>query len=462
MNYTNTMKGLILEYEDMSQKGTVVFFEETVYLKLIDYYFNNNDFEKALVVVNHAIEQHGHSNVFYNRKASILLNQDKSQQALEIIEATESLYPDCLETTLLRIEYLCMYDQTDEAFELIEEVKENVCSTKNMSFLFGMEALVYEYLGDYDKMFDALRNQLLLDTTNDRAFHKIWMCVEISGKYEKSIRFHQQLINKNPYAAYAWFNLGHANFCVEAYTEAAECFEYAFLIDKEFINAYMECADTYMHIKQYEKAIQCLNDLEDVFVYDALAYTKIGVCHYHLNNNDLALDALNKAILLDFTSDVAYFHLALLKLRTGDETEAISLFEQAIVINDSLEEYYIEYAKALESVGRNVEAKKIFIKATETAPELKEIWIEYLQFLLRRKNFKSIVPVIDEAEMYALCTELLYFRAICLFYQNQKSAALDMLNEALIEDGSYVHLIKDAKKMYQDKDITALLLLYKS
>ncbi|MBK8720819.1 MAG: hypothetical protein IPL95_00605 [Saprospiraceae bacterium] len=462
MNYTNTLKGLILEYEDMSQKGTVVFFEETVYLKLIDYYFKNNDFEKALVVVNHAIEQHGHSNVFYNRKASILLNLDKSQQALEIIEATESLYPDCLETTLLRIEYLCMHEQTNEAFELIEDVKENVCSTKNMSFLFGMEALVYEYLGDYDKMFDALRNQLLLDNTNDKAFHKIWMCVEISGKYEKSIRFHQQLINKNPYTAYAWFNLGHANYCVESFTEAAECFEYAFLIDREFVNAYMECADTYIHIKQYEKAINCLIDLEDVFVFDSLAYTKLGICHFYLNNFDLALDALNKAILLDFTNDVAYYHLALLKMKVGDAEDAISMFEQAIVINDNLEEYYIGYAKALESVGRNLDAKRNYVIATETAPEIKEIWIEYLQFLLRRKRFKTILTVIDEAEMYALCTELLYFRAICLFYQNQKSQALDMLNEALLEDGAFAYLIKDAKKMYQDKDITALLSLYKS
>ena len=109
-----------------------------------------------------------------------------------------------------------------------------------------------------------------------------------------------------------------------------------------------------------------------------------------------------------------------------------------------------------------MDAKRNYVIATETAPEIKEIWIEYLQFLLRRKRFKTILTVIDEAEMYALCTELLYFRAICLFYQNQKSQALDMLNEALLEDGAFAYLIKDAKKMYQDKDITALLSLYKS
>lgn len=462
MDYTNTLKGLILEYEDMSQKGTVVFFEETVYLKLIDYYFKQCEFDKALVVVNHAIEQHGHSNDFYNRKASILLNLDKSQQALEIIKESESLYPNCLETTLLRIEYLCMHNQTDEAFDLIEEVKLNSGSSKNMSFLFGMEALIYEYLSDYDKMFDALRNQLLLDTTNEKAFHKIWMCVEISGKYQKSVRFHQQLINTNPYSAYAWFNLGHAHYCLESYVDAAECFEYAFLIDREFVNAYMECADTYIHIQQYQKAMSCLSDLEEVYVFDSQAYTKIGVCCFYLKDDAQALDALNKAILLDFTNDTAYYYLALLKYRTNQLEESISMFQQAIVINDKLEEYYVGYALALEAAGYVVEAKQTFIKATETAPETKDIWIAYLQFLLRRRSYKSILAVIDEAEMYALCTELLYFRAICLYYQHHKSAALDMLNEALLEEPSLSYLLKDAKKMSLDKDIRALVSLYKS
>ena len=73
-------------------------------------------------------------------------------------------------------------------------------------------------------------------------------------------------------------------------------FDYATLIDDEFLGAYMEKAKALERLKRYEEAIESYNrtiELDDPTSY---ALLRIGKCHEKLGHKALALKFFNKTV----------------------------------------------------------------------------------------------------------------------------------------------------------------------
>ena len=87
----HTLNDLIFEYEAMSQKGTVGFYEETVFSRIIDYYESESSIDLALEAVDKALSQHFYSTTLYCRKAELLAIQKQEKAALSAIQQAEVL-----------------------------------------------------------------------------------------------------------------------------------------------------------------------------------------------------------------------------------------------------------------------------------------------------------------------------------------------------------------------------------
>ena len=97
----HTLNDLIFEYEAMSQKGTVGFYEETVFSQIIDYYESESSIDLALEAVDKALSQHFYSTTFYCRKAELLAIQKQEAAALSAIQQAEVLSPSDYEVKLI-------------------------------------------------------------------------------------------------------------------------------------------------------------------------------------------------------------------------------------------------------------------------------------------------------------------------------------------------------------------------
>jgi tetratricopeptide (TPR) repeat protein len=69
-------------------------------------------------------------------------------------------------------------------------------------------------------------------------------------------QLYKKYIDKNPYSEIAWHQLGRLHYSVKEYENAIRAFEYATLIDDEFMGAFMEKAKAYERLKKYDKAIE--------------------------------------------------------------------------------------------------------------------------------------------------------------------------------------------------------------
>ena len=73
---------LVKTYEDAWRSRQQVFFEEEDFEQVIQFYQENHELNKALRVIESALDQYSFSAFFHTKKAEILANQKRFEEAL--------------------------------------------------------------------------------------------------------------------------------------------------------------------------------------------------------------------------------------------------------------------------------------------------------------------------------------------------------------------------------------------
>ena len=74
--------------------------------------------------------------------------------------------------------------------------------------------------------------------------------------FAESIRFHQTLVDRDPYNYLAWQNTGQGYFNLGLFEKAIESFGFVTAINEECDLAYRDCGEAYFQLKKYGKAIE--------------------------------------------------------------------------------------------------------------------------------------------------------------------------------------------------------------
>ncbi|MEM9991095.1 MAG: tetratricopeptide repeat protein, partial [Bacteroidota bacterium] len=360
MNFNNfdhspALLHLASEYELALQRGETAFYDEETFLQLIDYYAEETTVERALGVADEAIVCHDFSASLYLRKAALLIQLQEAEKALDVLEYATVLSPNSANIQLLRAEALIALEEHPEALLILEELRTHA-DTDKLSQVYVTEALLYEKLELYDRMFYSLEAALSENPSNQQALEKLWLCVELSKKYKESIRLHERILDDNPYAHIAWYNLAHSYSYFGRYTEAIEAYEYAYLIDERFEFAYRDCAELCFETKAYQQALDCYEDLLEHFPPDGDIYLRMGQCQQHFGNLQKARNYYVQAILLDPLNDEVFFHIGQCYAATQQWKKAIRFYEKATTIEDGREEYFAGLAEAYQQVGQHEQA----------------------------------------------------------------------------------------------------------
>ncbi|MFT5169324.1 MAG: tetratricopeptide (TPR) repeat protein [Saprospiraceae bacterium] len=159
-------------------------------------------------------------------------------------------------------------------------------------------------------MFLKLEEAINLGPFNQKALEPIRIAVEMEGKYKESLNIHYAVINENPYAHQAWYNLSHAHYSLRKYEDALSTFEYAFIIDKWFEPAYIEYVGVCFHLNLYNKALDSLKQAVLLFQEDSEMLLKMGICYEYLEDYATARTYLFKALVQNHQEDEIYFYIA--------------------------------------------------------------------------------------------------------------------------------------------------------
>lgn len=436
-NFQNehTILNLVSEYEAMSQKGTVVSIEEKDFFRLIEYYQDKYLFRNVFDVINHGLIQYPQSIRLYIRKAQLEIEISQVTDAMVTLKAAQNLAPADLEQMLIRIEALCSVGNLQEASYLIADLLPEPAEDEVGSSVFW-ESQMSGYSNQFESMYHTLKGILLEDPADDDALERIWVCIEFLHKYEESIELHQKILDVNPYSYRAWYNLGQAYTCLGNLEKAAMAFEYAYLANENFQDAYRECAAIHFDLKKYDKALQCYEEILENFSVDCDLLMNIGKCYAAMKDYQTAKAYYLQAIKLDPQKDEAHFLFGLCLSHLNDWKKAVNSFKKAIKLENRKEEYYAGLAEAYYHLGYLEEAARSFQIATEIAPDIIIYWIQYISFLLESGQPALALQVLEEAETYTDDSSLSYCRIACLFQMGNRKEAIYRFIEALTHNYS--------------------------
>lgn len=457
------MTDLIIEYEAMSQEGTVVFLEKKEFLSLIEHYQRKYLIDRALEVVEHALTQHSFTVDFYVRKAQLLIEHGCSEEALEVISKANVFDPSASTMTLpLRIRALISLGLNEEANEELNEFRMLLNDDFSMATACYFEALILEQYGEYRAMFDALKQALYIVPGHVEALSYLGIAVEITGQYEECVAICKMVIDDNPYNAMAWYYLANAYAGLERFEKAISCYEYSFLSDSNFELAYRDYISLSVQLKKYQKSIDACDEYLAQFGKDEFILTQMGIAFIHTDRIKEGRKLLNATLKVDEEHEDALYHLGLSFILEDKPEKAISYFERVCEVNDLQDEYLAALAEAYNKAGLIDEAIECYREVTETAPEMWQYWVQYATLLMELGDEEAAIEVLEEAELNAYCPELSIVKISCLITMGYRKEALRVLAE-MMEEYYEIHemLFELLPCTKEDNEILSLIAAYK-
>lgn len=457
---SSSIDELVHKFETSFSKGELPVSNEENLFNIISYYEKEKEYDKALDVVNLAIEQFKYQVDFYLAKTRLLLKKNKIKEAQEILKNAESLAPGEVEISILNAIIYCEKYQYNAALQLLEQISDDVPPVQQARVKLCV-AYVFEHMKDFDKMFQVLQEALAIDPENQEALEKIWVSVELSKKYEESVEFHHTFINDHPYAYLAWYNLGQAYSSLGEYDKAIEALEYSFLINEFFEMGYRDCADICMQVQNFPKAIQILYDIIGKFGVDEETLVNISECHIHLNQYFQAKKILIKAVKLDPYNDEIYYLLGQCFSKEEKWHYAINAYRRALDLEDRREEFHAGLAQAYVKTNNLKAALSHLVEATRLAPDQYIYWAELVKFFIHTHQLIKAEKALNKADQACGDTEIIFMKGLCLFLNNQVKTALELFADGLKENYDAHNVLQLVyPQILEEPEVKAMLRYY--
>lgn len=458
---TTTLNNLVSHYEGLIRKGQVGSYNKEEYLQLVNFYISNSNIEKALDIVDIAIEQYKYISKFYIIKSKLLLELHLPKQAKDIIEYCEDLSPYDFEVKLLKAKYYALTGEIDKSMAILNDFK----SFSHVSYsveINVVKAYIYEHLGEYDKMFQILKKTLILDPGNIEVLKKFYTSTVFTKKYQESIDFHLKIIDYNPYNYIAWFNLGQIYSTTSNYELAVDSLEYSFLINPQFEEGYLEYSDLCMQTGKYKKAIEIYEEFLSKFDADSEVYLNLVNANMRINNLNKAGEYAFRIIKIDPYNDEAYFLLGDIYRLKNKWKKALNAYQKALELDSENEEYYYRIAQMYIKLNDNNLAEKYFDFLMELDSPEENYYLDYTLFLIKNEKFEKAYSILIDSEDKVYCSYFNYLKAVIEYKKGNKKEALLNLDIALNENfDEYKKIFEISPEMKFDKEVNSMINYYR-
>lgn len=455
------LKLLVQRYEGMLRDGGVSFLEVDSFLMLSDYYEERSDFKRALVVLDHAMQQHPFSASLHIRKAQILSEQEQYDSAFEALDTAIIYEPSDIDIYLTKADiYMRLFDQ-DNAIKVIHKAKE-YASSEELGDLYVLESTIYETKKDYVNALKYLKQALKKDPKNEIALSRISGIYDETKEYSDAITFHLALVNKTPYSYWAWYNLGLGYMYLGLIEKATEAFDYAIVINERFEPAYHYYLDCLIGLEQFDTAMRYLDEYLDLFEPDPEIWYRLGQCYEHKRDYKKARNYYTQTLQYNSLNGRVYHSIGNCYVEEDEWYLAEKAFLQAYSINKFNEAFCLSLADTYDALENSDKAHEFYHKALAIQPKDISIWIHYVEFLIDEESYAVAIEMLDEAKEYIDDVLIDFTLAAVLIESGQRQEGFAVLGQALMQNYNlHTYIYQIAPKLADDVSLTSFILQYK-
>jgi len=385
------------KFESMLKTNKVLFFDSEEFEEIILHYLDMGKASLAKKALKLALEQHPRSTGLKLVQVEMLVYDDKLEIAEKLLNELYAIEPQNEEIFIQKANIYSKRDDHEKAVELLKQALELTDDYADVYNLIGME---YLFMDNLELAKENFIKCLEEDVEDQAALYNVVYCFEFLDQNKEAILFLEKYINRNPYSEIAWHQTGRLYYGLEDYENALRAFDYASMIDDEFMGAFMEKAKALERLKRYEEAIESYNrtiELDDPTSY---ALLRIGKCYEKLGNKAQALKFFHKTVHEDPLLDKGWIAITDFYVRQKNYQKALFYVNKAIGIDNENKMYWKRYATINRALDFLEEAEIGYRKAVEFGDYELDTWLFWVDILQYLGEFDGAIHTLLQATEY--------------------------------------------------------------
>lgn len=419
-------------FETMLKLGKADFFDADQLETFIDHFLMGNQFKKAMDCVNHAISFYPHNINFKLRKAQVLSNLGRLNEALSLLIQFEKILIDDLEFILTKASVHSQMRDSKMAIKYFERALD-IAIEEEKDEIFLDLAAEYQNMGAFDQAVKTLTRAIALNPENESAVHELAYCYDLKNDMEKSIEVYKNYLDLKPYSFTTWYNLGNALSKAEKYADALWAYDYCTIIRDDFSSAYFNMGNIYLVLEEFHKAIECFERCIDIDGEDAMALVYIAEAYEHLEEFDLALHYYRKSLEMQPDLPDPWLGMGIVLDLMERTSEALPFLKKAVQLDELNPDYLHVYASALTKNGDTVEAFTMLHKALSINPMSDDLLIDITELRALDNISYAFEEMHEHIESYELKGHALLHRVKYAWHSGRQMDAIIFYRELIVD-----------------------------
>ncbi|WP_121966382.1 tetratricopeptide repeat protein [Myroides sp. N17-2] len=419
-------------FESMLKTNKVLFFDSEEFENIILHYLDSGKLNLANKALKLGLEQHPNSIGLKLVEVELLIFQNKLEAADRLLNEIESIDPENEEVFIQRA---TVYSKKGRHEDAIVSLQKALTLTEDLSDVYSLLGMEYLLLDNIELARDNFILCLEHDDEDQSALYNVVYCFDFLSEHDEAIDFLNNFIDKAPYSEIAWHQLGRQYFAIKNYEKAEWAFDYATLIDEEFIGAYVEKGKTQEKLNKFKEAIE--NYMITLELDDPTSYVlmRIGSCYESLNNFPQAYQYYKKAVHEDPMLDKGWIALTDLCILESNYDKALFYLQKALQIDEFNEKYWIRHAILNKTLFNFEEAERGYKVAAELGSDIVEHWTGWADVLYLLGDFeKAIEKLLQIANFHANEADIDYRLAVIYFTLHDIDKGTEYLISGLNKD----------------------------
>ena len=431
----------LARFESMLKTNKILFFDSEEFENIILHYLDSGKINLAKKALKLALDQHPTSIGLKLVEVEILIFQNKLEAADRLLDEIENVEPHNDEIYIHRAS---IYSKKGNHIEAINALEKALTITEDLADIYSLLGMEYLFIDEIEKAKQSFILCLDHDDEDQSTLYNIIYCFDFLNETQEAIDYLNTFIDKNPYSEIAWHQLGRQYYALKNYEKAVWAFNYATLIDEQFLGAYLEKGKSLEKLQQYHEAIDNYMITLELDAPSSYVLLRIGICYEALSNFPLAIQYYKKTVHEDPMLDKGWIALTDIYIKENQFDKALVTLQKAIQIDELNERYWVRYAVLNRNLLQFKEAELGYRKATELGEYILDYWIDWADILYLLEEYDNAIDKLSQVEGTHPNTAEIYYRlAVYHLANNNSEEALIWLERGLTTDAEKVSLIEN-------------------
>jgi tetratricopeptide (TPR) repeat protein len=412
---SDDFRQILQRFEQMVKENTSLYFDSEELEDLIFYYSDHFQFQKALLVIEHAHHLFPDHPVLTIREAEVYTGMGQLHKALNILKKVNVYGEEKLDWLMATSVAYSQLHEHDRAIFYLEQALE-ISEGENYDDIALELALEYQNANKVDKAIALLQRVIVNRPESETLLYELAFCFETTQRLAEGLKFYKELVDERPMSFPAWYCLGNLQQHLDLLEESVESYDFSNALMPDFAPALINKAQAQFKLKEYEAAIQTLEQTFSLEPPDATTFCHLGECYEKLGQIEKAKSYYQKSIDLDERCADAYLGMAVVLDYQNESSKALSYARIAHDFDAQNEEYLTVFIKLLNKLDMFEEALEKAEAFIHARPHDEETWSLMVDIYVRMEKYKEGMQYAEQGMQLIPDSKMIGYRKLLLLH----------------------------------------------